>query len=83
MSSDDHEVNGWSTWSKHVLRELERQSEVDEEVRRELRAFKEQVIADLAVLKVKAGLWGLIGGMLPAIATLIIIILEFFIKKGV
>ena len=59
--------NGWNQWSKHVLKELERLNEVMER----LEAKLNEVEKDLVMLKVKSGVWGLIGGAIPAVSILI------------
>ncbi len=57
---------GWNTWSKYVLKELERLNNVAEAMNAKL----DKVITDITVLKMKAGVWGLIGGMIPILIAL-------------
>ena len=64
--------NGWQEWGKHVLAELERLNKQGEEQTRIVMALRE----DIAGLKVKAGIWGLVGGMLPALAALLYVLLK-------
>jgi len=49
--------NGWSEYEKLVLNELERHNLLIEHIRKDL----SQIQAELAMLKVKSGIWGVIG----------------------
>lgn len=60
------DTNGWHEWSKHVLIELKRLDTSLEEVHKELHGIS----LDLAMLKVKAGIWGAIAGLIPAVLAL-------------
>lgn len=53
--------NGWNEYQKLVLAKLEaqdRQLEI-------LRAKCERMSTEIALLKLKSGIWGLLGGMIP------------------
>ena len=53
--------NGWDEWRRHVLLELERLNECHKGL-----GFKvDNVRTDIAMLKVKSGIWGAIAGMIP------------------
>jgi hypothetical protein len=57
------EIEGWLEYRKLILSELER-------VSRELRDLNEKVLeihTEIAMLKVKSGLWGALAGAIPAI----------------
>ena len=69
-SSDDS--NGWKEWSKHVLAELKRLNECYEKLDESIQGMK----IDLAMLKVKSGIWGAIAGFVPSAAALIYILLR-------
>ena len=64
--------NGWDEWSKHVLKELERLNACMVHIDDDLRKLS----IDIAMLKVKAGVWGVIGGSIPAIVTLVYLFLR-------
>jgi len=66
------ENNGWNEWSRHVLSELERLSENYEKMNEKLGTIK----SEIAMLKVKAGVWGGIAGVLFVVSTLIVLILK-------
>jgi hypothetical protein len=59
--------DGWNEWSRHVLKELERmnarQDRMDDRLGR--------IETEIATLKVQAGLWGAVAGIIPAIGVAI------------
>ena len=48
--------NGWNEWSKYVLASVD-----------EIKKDVKKLVTDVATLKVKAGIWGLVGGGIPVI----------------
>lgn len=70
---DKWEGNGWTTYQKLVLAELERHGEKLEK----LEAHLNRVEIEIAMLKVKSGAWGLMGGAVPVV----IMLLVEFLKK--
>jgi len=71
-------INGWGEWSKFVLHELTRLSTAIEELKKEnshahteIRAAVNLTHTDIAILKVKSGLWGAAAGVIPAIGVII------------
>ncbi len=71
---DPNDNNGWNEWSRHVLAELKRQNDAIENIEKNLG----KISIDIAMLQVKAGVWGAIAGMIPVIIALIVMSL----KKG-
>ena len=63
MPDDD-----WEKWSVYVLKELERLNDCYEESRREI----VKIGKDIVLLKVKSGVWGAIGAMIPICIGLLI-----------
>lgn len=61
-------ADGWDVWSKFVLKELERFSESQQGIIADIATIK----GDVAELKSRAGLWGLVGGMVPVAIVLTI-----------
>lgn len=59
--------NGWNEWSRHVLAELERLNGCYSEIDKAL----QKIHVEIAMLKVKSGMWGAIGGSIPVIVALI------------
>ena len=58
----------WNAWSKHVLLELKRLSEGQEKHSKLLG----DVRTEIATLKVRSGVWGMIGGAIPVAVGLVI-----------
>lgn len=65
MTGDGHE-DGWQEWSKHVLKELERQNEWLASIQKAITAIQ----IDVAILKLKAGAWGALGGLIAVAVAL-------------
>lgn len=66
--TSDHGENGWQEWSNHVLAELRRQNEWLASIQRTMN----DINVEIAVLKVKAGVWGATGGLLVALTALLL-----------
>jgi hypothetical protein len=77
MSTDS--TNGWHEYKQLVLRELER---LTQEIRHERNNYKQgmsgvyerliDVEKEIATLKVRCGIWGLMGGLIPAMTALML-----------
>ncbi|MHA2266036.1 MAG: hypothetical protein ACXAEN_26890 [Candidatus Thorarchaeota archaeon] len=75
-----------NTWSKYELYVMETLAALKEEViqlRRDIRdlradmsSYEKITAADIRELKVRSGIYGLVGGMIPAIATLVYFLLK-------
>jgi len=65
--------NGWDAWGKHVLLELERENGLIEELRKAVAHIQ----SDVHLLQWKAGVWGLLGGLIP----ISIIIVLWLVKR--
>jgi hypothetical protein len=55
--------NGWNSWGKHVLAQLEQNTKDHADIHAQL--VKVQV--EIATLKVKSGVWGAAGAAIPVI----------------
>jgi pyruvate/2-oxoacid:ferredoxin oxidoreductase beta subunit len=66
------ETNGWTEWGRHVLSELERLNGCIEALSMRLREFE----IEQTILKVKAGMWGLVAGFIPVAVTILIMFLS-------
>lgn len=53
--------NGWSEYEKLVLSELERHNMLIEHVRKDISIIQ----TEIAQLKIKSGLWGMLGAAIP------------------
>jgi len=61
-------VNGWESWGRHVLEELKTAKQERGELRGEIQSIRQADIPDvkteIAMLKVKSGVWGSIGALM-------------------
>jgi hypothetical protein len=80
--------NGWNEWSRYVLIELKRLSRELVDLYGKLNALENRLTTieskavtrddiqslreEITKLKVKSGVWGLVGGAIPTVAVLII-----------
>ncbi len=67
-SNKETTINGWSEYQKLVLSELERLSDWLESAEKRINELRLEV----AILKVKSGIWGLMGGLIPVLIYLVI-----------
>ena len=65
-------INGWETWGKHVIMELEANSKEHEQIMDDLSTIK----VELAMLKIKSGIWGAMAGMIPAAIAIIVMFIK-------
>lgn len=65
------ETNGWNEWSRHVLAEQKRLNECFEKLATKV----EEIRIEIAMLKVKASLWGGITGIIVSLLTIYLKIL--------
>ena len=66
-------TNSWNEWGKHVLLELEENKRDHREIEKVLRSIK----VEIAMLKVKSGIWGFVAGFIPvALAMIIKLLME-------
>ena len=80
-------TNGWTEWSKHVLKKLEELEKHDKDTQDAIDLFKNEINkilteikVEVAMLKVKSGIWGLIGGLIPVAIAIVYILLKGTIK---
>lgn len=65
--AEDHAANGWAEWGKFVLKELERLNDCYDDQMKLIQALQ----VDIAMLKVKSGIWGFAAGFIPSVSVLI------------
>jgi len=74
--------NGWGEYAKYVLKELERLNKSLDDLEQRLIDIQTKDLAkirtEIAMLKVKSGLWGAVAGMVPVI----IVLLINYLSKG-
>lgn len=64
--------NGWTEYQKLVMTSLEQHEKKLESIYEAITDIKVEV----GMLKVKAGIWGLAGGAIPAIITIVLLMLK-------
>ena len=65
----------WDMWRIHVLKELERLNKSDGEQGKILTT----IVAEIAALKTKAGVWGAVGAAIPVC---VFLVMEFLRNRG-
>jgi len=70
------DVPGWDSWGNHVLEELKRLNQNIEQIRQAFDHENQQIWIEISRLKVKAGIWGIAGGALAVVPTLVMLYLE-------
>jgi len=72
----DLNPESWGAWRHHILKEIKRLGERQEALNTTLT----KIHIELAMLKVKSGIWGLIGGAIPVIIGLVFFVLKIWTK---
>ena len=65
-------TNGWPEWARYLLNRCDSLAETQANIR-----------ADIAGLKVKSGVWGAVGGMIPVSVALVVLLVAYVVKKVV
>lgn len=68
----NNEENSWHEWSMYVLKELERLNEEVTKLRDGTQKRMMRISNEVAALKVKSGIWGALGGLIPIVVILAI-----------
>ncbi len=66
------DTNSWEKWGMHIKLELERFEIAINNMATKI----EDLHIDVSALKIKAGVWGLIGGLIPAVILVLIVLLK-------
>ena len=77
MSDDD--TNGWNEYKRLVMSSIDR---LTEEVRHERNNYKQGIAGvyerlidvekEIATLKVRRGIWGMMGGLIPVVTSILV-----------
>lgn len=59
------DTNGWPQWGVYLLEQL-----------KDVRDKQIEILQEIATLKVKSSVWGLVGGLIPATIALIYFIVK-------
>jgi hypothetical protein len=68
--------NGWNEWGKYVLKMLEANQEEHGAMMSDLSEIKKEI----AVLKIKAGVWGAVAGIIAGATPLLLVLLTLLIR---
>ena len=72
--------DSWPEWSRHVLAELKRLNNNLAQVENKIDLIKDEQITplkvEIAMLKIKASIFGLVGGAIPVVLMVLIEILK-------
>jgi hypothetical protein len=58
----------WDNWRAHVLSEIKRMNQNAQTIHNDVLGLR----VDIETLKVKSGIWGLLGGMIPVIVLIVL-----------
>ena len=72
--------NNWSKWQNHVLAELKRLNTNMESFEAKNSEDHKDIFTTLATLKVKAGIWGALAGLIPGMLILIWFVFDSIAK---
>ncbi|MCK4624029.1 MAG: hypothetical protein KAV00_01875 [Phycisphaerae bacterium] len=68
--------NGWNEWQRHILAELKRMNEWLVSIQRRLDEVRLETAKEIAVLKVKAGIWGATAGALVLLLSYLVSVVK-------
>lgn len=75
----------WLMWRQHVLASIERYEKNQREMLKKFDDLRDDVIgsmkSEITTLKVKAGIWGLLGGLIPAMGIILVEFMFIYMKK--
>ena len=82
LASEHHEHDNWGNWQNHVLTELkrlassqERANEISQKANDELKAENNLLWREIVVMKVKLAGWGMLGGLITTLTTIMLYLL--------
>jgi len=81
IQSDKTQLNGWNEWSKHVLFELQRLNVCYSSLNKRVEDLSTTSKVDIAILKIKSGIWGAIGGLVPICTAIIIAVIVYLVER--
>lgn len=70
--------SSWTQWEKHVLTELKRLNNTIERVESKNDDDHKELFASIYTLKVKAGVWGALAGMIPGLGLLVFFLVRYW-----
>lgn len=80
MAEKQKKPNGWDEWKNFVLDRLDAHGDDLKAIKKEIADTKVEVISEITSLKVKSGVWGAIGGLIPVILALGLAFVVFLLR---
>ena len=81
-NEDQYSENSWGSWQRHVLTELkrlsasqERANEISQKANEDLKAENALIWREIVVMKVKLAGWGMLGGLITTLTTIMLYLL--------
>jgi len=78
VAPDDEKDNGWDEYQKFVVNELSRHSRELDCVHKKTTRIIQDVASLKTEMKLKGGIFGLIGGLIPAAVVAVYFIIKIF-----
>ena len=83
MTNDErYNENSWESWQRHVLTELkrlntsqEKANEISQKANDDLKAENSLIWREIVVMKVKLAGWGMLGGLITTLTTIMLYLL--------
>lgn len=76
----EHKTGDWNEWSHHIIEELKRLNICMVDLEKKVTRIELNLSKDIVALKIKSGIWGAIGGLVPVCAAIIIAVVVMFVK---
>lgn len=83
LTNDErYNENSWESWQRHVLTELkrlntsqEKANEISQKANDDLKAENSLIWREIVVMKVKLAGWGMLGGLITTLTTIMLYLL--------
>ena len=69
-------IGSWNEWARHIIEELKRFDIEIDKIKEDLFTIDKRLVKVETELKLKSGIWGLLGGVIPAAVLLIVYVVK-------
>jgi len=66
----------WNEWARFVIEELKRLDKETEDLDSEIKTLGKKIVKIETELRIKSGVWGLLGGIIPSTILIIVYVLK-------
>lgn len=76
---DDFNAAAYDEWRLRIEKDLERIGDLQQQIHddmEEIKKFRTDVLVEIGKLTVKSSVWGLLGGLIPAIAVALYVLIK-------